>query len=50
MLDAAAEHAYSRALLQTRIGIVPSDKRLTLRGAAALVLYEMGRRRPAGGG
>jgi glucokinase len=50
VLDAAAEHAYSRALLQTRIAIEPSDKRLTLRGAAALVLYEMSRRRPAGGG
>jgi glucokinase len=46
VLDAAAQHAYSRALHQTRIAIEPSDKRLTLRGAAALVLYEMGRRRP----
>jgi hypothetical protein len=46
VLAAAATHAYNRALVRTRIVIEPSDKRLTMRGAAALVLYEMGRRRP----
>jgi glucokinase len=46
VLAAAAGHAYHRALVHTRIAIEPSDKRLTLRGAAALVLYEMSRRRP----
>ena len=40
ILAAAAEHAFARALAATRITIVPGDKRLTMRGAAALVLYE----------
>ncbi|MGH7324094.1 MAG: ROK family protein [Candidatus Rokuibacteriota bacterium] len=40
VLAAAAEHAFNRALAQTRVTIVPGDKRLTMRGAAVLVLYE----------
>jgi predicted NBD/HSP70 family sugar kinase len=45
ILAAAAEHAFARALAATRISIVPGDKRLTMRGGAALVLYERERRR-----
>ena len=44
ILAAAAEHAFARALAATRITIAPGDKRLTVRGAAALVLYERERR------
>ena len=44
ILAAAAEYAFARALAATRITIVPGDKRLTMRGAAALVLYERERR------
>ncbi len=40
VLACAAEHAYARALAGTRVAIVPADKRTTMRGAAALVLYE----------
>jgi glucokinase len=40
VLDAAAAHALARALAATRVSIVPGDKRVTMRGAAALVLYE----------
>ncbi|HEY7363695.1 MAG TPA: ROK family protein [Methylomirabilota bacterium] len=40
VLAAAAEHAFARALALTRVSIVPADKRRTVRGAAALVLYE----------
>jgi glucokinase len=40
ILKAAAEYAFARALAQTRVTIVPGDKRVTMRGAAALVLYE----------
>ncbi len=40
ILAAAADHAFPRALAATRISIVPADKRTTMRGAAALVLYE----------
>ena len=43
ILKAAGEYALPQALAQTRVTIVPSDKRLTMRGAAALVLYEMGK-------
>lgn len=46
VLAAAAEHAFRRALAQTRVRIVPADKRVTMRGAAALVLYELGHPRP----
>jgi glucokinase len=44
ILAAAAGHAFARALAATRITFVPGDKRLTVRGAAALVLYERERR------
>jgi glucokinase len=44
ILAAAAVHAFARALAATRVSIVPGDKRLTVRGAAALVLYERERR------
>lgn len=37
---AAAEHAFARALAGTRLSIVPGDKGSSMRGAAALVLYE----------
>lgn len=40
VLAAAAEHAFDRALVETVVRIVPGDKRRTMRGAAALVLYE----------
>jgi glucokinase len=43
LLAAAAAHAFSRALAATRIRIIPADKRLTMRGAAALALYELDR-------
>lgn len=42
VLGYAAEHAFHRALARTRVAIVPGDKRVTMRGAAALVLYERG--------
>jgi glucokinase len=42
----AAEHALARALGATTVHIVPGDKRVTMRGAAALVRYEMARIRP----
>ena len=38
---AAAEYAFARALATTRIVIVPGDKRLSMRGAAALAFYEL---------
>lgn len=41
VLRAAGEYAFARALGRTRVRIVPGDKRLTMRGAAALVLYEL---------
>jgi glucokinase len=40
ILKSAAEYAFARALALTRVTIVPGDKRVTMRGAAALVLYE----------
>jgi glucokinase len=40
ILGAAAEYALPRALAATRITIVPGDKRVGVRGAAALALYE----------
>jgi predicted NBD/HSP70 family sugar kinase len=40
ILAAAAEYAFRRALEATRIVFVPGDKRVTMRGAAALVWYE----------
>jgi glucokinase len=44
VLAAAAEHAFARALAETRVSIVAADKRHTMRGAAALVFYESARR------
>ena len=43
ILAAAAEHAFPQPLAATRISMVVADKRTTMRGAAALVLYEQGR-------
>jgi glucokinase len=40
ILRAAGEYAFYRALVQTRISIVPGDKRLAVRGGAALAFYE----------
>ncbi len=40
VLAAAAEHAFPSALAGTRVCIVPGDKKLSMRGAAALVIYE----------
>jgi len=40
VLAAAAEHSLERALAATRVRIVPGDKRVTMRGAAALVFHE----------
>jgi glucokinase len=44
ILEAAGEYALPPALARTRVAIVPGDKRVTMRGAAALVLYEMSQR------
>jgi glucokinase len=44
VLRAAGQFAFARALALTRVRIVPGDKRVTMRGAAALVLYELQRR------
>ena len=41
VLGAAAEHTFRRALAGTRILIVPGDKRVTMRGAAALAFHEL---------
>ncbi len=38
---AAGQYAFQRALAATRIVFAPGDKRITMRGAAALVLYEI---------
>ena len=40
ILAAAGEYAFARALAATRVSFVVADKRTTMRGAAALVLYE----------
>jgi glucokinase len=45
ILAAAADHALARAIAGTRVVFVPGDKRLTVRGPAALVAYELERRR-----
>ena len=42
ILKAAGEYAFHRALALTRLAIVPGDKRVAMRGAAALVRYETG--------
>jgi glucokinase len=41
VLAAAAEYAFKRALASTKVMIVPGDKRLSMRGAAALAFYEL---------
>jgi glucokinase len=40
VLAAAREYAFADGLAATRIVIVPGDKSVTMRGAAALVAYE----------
>jgi glucokinase len=40
ILAAAAEYAFPRALAAAHVAFVPADKRTSMRGAAALVLYE----------
>src|SRR2546428_11250129 len=47
ILQRAAEDAFRAAPARTRVTIVPGDKRTSMRGAAALAIYEIGR---AGGG
>ena len=42
VLAAAREYAFADGLAATRIVIVPGDKSITMRGAAALVAYECG--------
>jgi predicted NBD/HSP70 family sugar kinase len=44
ILRRTASYALEPVLAETRIAIVPSDKRETVRGGAALVLYELSRR------
>lgn len=39
---AGGRFAFARALTTTRVRIVPGDKTVAMRGAAALVLYERG--------
>jgi len=43
ILARAGEYAFDRALAATRVTIVPSDKRTSMRGAAALAIYEIER-------
>ncbi len=43
ILKSAGEYAFHRALALTRIAIVPGDKGTSMRGAAALAMYETGR-------
>src|SRR5207302_4445624 len=40
ILQRAAEYAFHAALARTRVTIVPGDKRTSMRGAAALAIYE----------
>jgi glucokinase len=40
IVKAASEYAFVRPLAVTKLAITKSDKRLTMRGAAALVVYE----------
>src|SRR2546425_364218 len=47
ILQPAAEYAFRAALARTRVTIVPGGKRTSMRGAAALAIYEIAR---AGGG
>jgi predicted NBD/HSP70 family sugar kinase len=41
ILKAAGQYAFARALALTRVLIVPGDKGTSMRGAAALALYEL---------
>ncbi|HKB26703.1 MAG TPA: ROK family protein [Methylomirabilota bacterium] len=41
ILEAARGHAFKEALAATRVTIVPGDKHVSMRGAAALALYEL---------
>lgn len=54
ILHDTADYAFPRALAATRIALVPGDKAVSMRGAAALVFYEARRardsERPTGGG
>src|SRR5438552_1413504 len=43
ILARASEYAFDRALAATRVTIAPSDKRTSMRGAAALAIYEIER-------
>ena len=43
----ARRYAFARALARTRIAVVPLDKRASVRGGAALFLYETDRSREA---
>ena len=45
ILTAAGDYAFPRALALTRVTIVPGDKRTSMRGGAALALYETQRSR-----
>jgi glucokinase len=47
ILKRAGEYAFHRALALTRVTIVPGDKRTSMRGAAALAIYEMDRTDPS---
>jgi len=49
ILRAAGEYAFARALAATRVMIVPGDKRVGVRGAAALAMYEMRGTEPRSG-
>jgi glucokinase len=49
LLRWAGRYAFARALASTRIAVIPLDKRVTVRGGAALFLYERGRRPAAPG-
>jgi len=40
VMKAAGEYAFAQALAVTKVLLVPGDKRVTMRGAAALVLHE----------
>jgi glucokinase len=45
ILGFAAGHAFARALASTKVCIVPGDKRVSVRGAAALAFYELAHQR-----
>ena len=44
ILEHAAEYGFAATLADARIHFVPGDKKQTVRGGAALVLYERARR------